>query len=193
MGGVLFAIISIFNLQEIVYHNGIVYFNISPIFLIAATTVTYIVICLLRRILSKQYPDDLVYDILIKLNGNEILLKGIVDTGNSLCDPFDNTPALITNYSKIDPIIPNDIKECLRKNDLSILTVNAPYSTIIRILPFNTITGAGVIPAIVIDDAIYYKGKQRIPGIKPIVAINQTTIFNDEYDALINPDLIQFN
>ena len=51
--------------------------------------------------------------------GKSIVLKGFVDTGNNLCEPFSGSPVAMAPLEEIKKILPEDMYLLMEKEDLS--------------------------------------------------------------------------
>lgn len=68
-----------------------------------------IIMNLLNYYNEKILKEDFILDITIYLNGENVKLKGLIDTGNSLVEPLSKLPVFIVEYKTIRYLLPEDI------------------------------------------------------------------------------------
>jgi stage II sporulation protein GA (sporulation sigma-E factor processing peptidase) len=157
--------------QGLVIRNSIVYFNISPVLLILLAAVCYLIIRLVNRITGRQMPKELFCRIVVSRAGVSCSCTARVDTGNSLREPFSNEPVAVVRKAAVERIIPPE-------NSLNL-----------RLVPFHTVSGSGVLQAFRPDQMTIYSGKRVISVPRVYIAVSK--IGFDGCDALLNPDLLQ--
>ncbi len=185
--GIMFATWCIFHPNGMAINNGVVYFNISPIILISSTLVSYILIELINRTLGKKKIKTRWCDVNIKFEDKSAVLKAKVDTGNSLKEPFSGLPVIVARKSSIEGILPSDmlinIADDTSKSNINLLQ-NVKHK--IRMVPFKTVSGDGLLPAFQPGGISISGGPEKTAYI----AVCSDSILPEETSALINPDLI---
>lgn len=116
--------------------NDNVYFQIKPLTLILISIAIYIIVLCIKRVVSCDVTDTVV-DLKINIDGNVYSCIGKIDTGNSVVEPFSNTPVIITERSVL-----NGLK---MKNQ--------------RIIPYKTLNSNSIMYAVKADE-IYINKKQ---------------------------------
>ena len=164
-GGIIFAN-SILNIC--VLTNGAVYFKTT--FYSMAVGILIVVsfgggffYIVKRGILSNETRKELV----LYYCGNEIKLRTLADTGNSLIDPISRASVVVVSRDKLSHIIEGrKITEI--KN--------------FRIIPCSTVTDKNGVLYGFKPDKLVYSEKE----LNAIVALSENLVNND-YDAIINP------
>ena len=107
-------------------------------------------------------------NLVIRANDLSVKIKGLVDTGCTLCDPKSNRPVIITDYKYSDKFI-KDIKD-------------------ICLIPYSTVDGGGVFIGFYPD---FVKiGKDTYTDV--VVAVCYSGVLDDKsYSAIINSDIIK--
>lgn len=193
-GGIVFFLWYFVSPNNIFVNNNMIYFNLSPLFLVLSTFAAYISIRLMNKFTSNKNIGILSYNLLIKNKDKTAIVKAKVDTGSTLREPFSNIPVIVVQHQEIEDIIPESLKfnfyneEAEHKKNFDIyddFSFNG-----FRLVPFKTISGEGLLPAFKPD---YIKILSKSQNVKKeaYVAICDKKIFNNEYHALINPDLIE--
>ncbi|MFP4661151.1 MAG: sigma-E processing peptidase SpoIIGA [Halanaerobiales bacterium] len=150
------------------------------------------------RIFQKyKTPEQFFIPLKIYYRNNIAELIGLLDTGNSLTDPFTRAPVVVANLDDILPLFPSDIQEGLIRSGEDYLTAidilnKAGLGDRVRILPFSDLGQEnGIIPGFR-PDLIELQYKERVLKIKKcIIAISRRKLdLEDEYQALIHPQLV---
>lgn len=169
--GLMLALWYFFAPQGLIIRNSIVYFNISPVLLILLSVVCYLIITLVNRIAGRQMPKELFCRIVVSCSGATCDCTAKVDTGNSLREPFSNDPVVVISEDVVKRAIPTD------------------DSLNFRLIPFDVVSGSGMLKAFRPDRLTIYYGKQIIQVSKVYIAVSKTKLGG--CDALMNPDLLQ--
>lgn len=73
-----------------------------------------VIINILSYYNDKILKEDFILDIDIYLNGKDVNLKGLIDTGNSLVEPLSKLPVFIVEYKTIKYLLPEDINNVFK-------------------------------------------------------------------------------
>lgn len=157
--------------QGLIIKNSIVYFNISPLMLIIMTVICYFIIRLINRATGRQAPENLFCKIQIDYNGESVSCLAKVDTGNTLTEPFSNAPVAVVYEECVAALIPQE------------------DSGKIRFVPFQAISGGGLLPAFKPDKLTIFCGKNQIEINEVYIAVTKSKL--GAFTALLNPDLLQ--
>lgn len=142
--------------------NDNVYFQIKPLTLISISIFIYIIIMCIKRVINTDISDTVV-DLRISIDGNEYSCVGKIDTGNSVVEPFSNTPVIITESSVL-----NGLK---MKNQ--------------RIIPYKTLNSNSIMYAVKADEI--YINKKQINKTAYIASYDG--IIEPQIKAIINYEL----
>ncbi len=187
--GCILALWFIFRLDGLIVSNGMVYFNVSPLILIILTVLSYTLISIINKFIGKQENTSLYKKIHISISNKNIDLNAKIDTGNNLKEPFSNLPVIVVNREKINSLIPQDI-QLLTSQDLLNPEKIKNLSTKLRVVPFKTISGEGILPAFKPDYITIYDNNSEIQK-EVYIAICKEEILDPKYDALINPEILK--
>lgn len=159
-----------------VINNSVVYFNISPIYLIIFSVAGYFTVSLIRKLLSRNFELAKRCEIRFVACGRESTASGIIDTGNSLEDIFGNSEIVIADKKQFEKLFCGIDKEKL----------NTRY----RGIPISTVSGSGMLDGYRCDKAYITYGEKKITLQKPILAISKEPLAED-VGAIINPRAIE--
>jgi stage II sporulation protein GA (sporulation sigma-E factor processing peptidase) len=168
--GFMIALWYFFAPQGLIIKNSVVYFNISPLFLVGMTVICYFVIRLIHRITGRQAPEDLFCTIRIDMNGRTVSCSAKVDTGNTLKEPFSNAPVAVVCEDCISEIIPKQKEK-------------------IRLVPYQSVSGTGLLPAFKPDKLTVCIGSRKTEIHEVYIAVTKSKL--GAFGALLNPDLCQ--
>jgi len=170
-GGGVLSILEIFNLKNVVFLNGVAYFNISPLILIISTTIIYLFIKLLLLFKKGTTKEAEIYNCFVEYEGVSISFLGVNDTGNSLLDPYFNCPVAIIEKDILKPILDINPKTYL--------------------IPISSVLGNGTIFAF---RPTLFKCRHN----NKFITIPEITIgiceqkLHNQYGAILSPEIIEF-
>lgn len=180
--GIMLGLWFLFKPQNLVINNGVVYFNFSPLLLIVSTLVCYSAISVARLFTKREAPFADRVKIRIVNGDSTVNATALSDSGNSLCDVISERPVVIVNSELGDKIFGKE--NCRR---LSALDVDLIGGMKIRMIPFRTVRGEGVLAAAECDFVSTDDGKVVVK--RPLVAVTPDPL-GDDYNAVINPDML---
>lgn len=178
--GIMFTLWCVFKPSGMIMNNDIVYFNISPLTLIISTVVSYIIIEIINRVIEKKQLKSSKYEIGIKFKDKYIVLNAKIDTGNLLKEPFSNLPVIVVKKSEINLLIPEfDIFESIEnQNEIKKLKI--------RMIPFKTVSGTGILPAFK-PEYVVLKGNLKKQAY---IAVCSDEYFLEDISCLANPEIL---
>lgn len=190
--GLMFAIWMILKPNGMVYNNGAVYFNINALLLTILTIVCYVIIALISKLTQKNAPSNKVYTITVQLEDKTITGTALVDTGNSLCDTFSDTPVIVAEYRFIKDILPDELKEFFNKSEIYKLdNIPEPWENRIRLIPYNSVGSEGLLKSFKPDKIIISDRSKNTQTDNVYIAVNNSALSNGEYSVLLNTRLLQ--
>ncbi len=184
-GGIAFFVWHYMSPKGLFVNNSIVYLDFPPLFLLISTFIAYTIIKLSNVLFVSQDFTSSTYEILIEYNKKIAVIKAKVDTGNTLKEPFSGNPVIVTDYKFIKYIIPAELANYFNKNTE---TESLKKLKNFRFIPYNTISGNGLLPAFK-PDKIKVLNSNSI-NKDAYVAICNNKFSNESYHALISIDLI---
>jgi stage II sporulation protein GA (sporulation sigma-E factor processing peptidase) len=169
--GFMLALWFFISPQGLIIKNSVIYFNISPLLLIILTVICYVIIRMINRLTGREAPDKIFCRIRIDYDGKSVSCMGKVDTGNSLTEPFSNYPVVVVDEKCIAAMKPDE------------------NSGKIRLVPFQAVSGGGLLSAFKPDLLTVICGKKQIEIHNVYIAATKSKL--GEFSALLNPDLLQ--
>lgn len=147
---------------------------------------------------SKFIKEKLLVNISIAMGNKSIELPALVDTGNSLHDPLTKLPVVVVEFSAIKDLLPDDIKSIFEQNnenDLNSVTSTISSSnwfTRFRLIPFKSLGRENGMMIGFRPDYIEIGADEGKKDIRDVIVgiYNRTLSANEQYRALMNPELI---
>lgn len=164
-GGVNFAIYILFDTDAVLYTNGIVYFDVNMTFLVICTVISYVIITVVTRLTDKKAPKSKEYFVTVQNGGKSVCCNALMDTGNSLCEPFSGYPVILAEKSVFNKLNGGETPEK------------------IRLIPVSTVGGEALIKAFRPDSL-------KIGGhTTDKVYIGESLTPHEEYKIILNINL----
>lgn len=186
--GIMLAVWFAFKPDGMIYQNGAVYFDISAVTLILSAGACYLIIRIISRLTKKNAPDSHTATLRASVGGESVECTALIDTGSALKEPFSSYPAIVCEYSLIEPILSDDMKKPLCGDfDGDTEYENAD----IRFISFKSVGGSGVLPAILADDTVMSFGNKVFENRKVYIAAYNGTLSGGEYRALVGNNFFE--
>lgn len=191
-GGMIFFIWYFYSPRGIYIKNGMIYFNVSPVFLILSTGIIYLILKVYYNLWGDKTKYLGICKIKIKNDYKEVTLRGKIDTGNDLREPFSNIPVIVSEFNYIEPVLSEEFKNCIinfyKNSENTDLLYQEDFKKL-RLIPFNTISNFGVLLSF-IPDEITIEYQKNSYKVKAYLAISNKKTVEGDFQALVNPELI---
>lgn len=188
--GTIFGLWYFLALKGIFIHNGIVYFDISPLLLLGTTVVSYFVVLLFNRIVGREVPGELFCRVEIELDKKVAQINAKIDTGHTLKEPFSGLPVIVVEFRAIKDLLGEEIRPFFadynKKTTLREPSPSWPHQY--RLIPFQVISGQGLLPSF-LPDRVSIFSKQKKINRNAFVAVCASGVLNNEFSALVSPEL----
>lgn len=173
--GAMIAVWYLFKPNGMVINNSVIYFDISPLFLIAFSVLGYFIVTLLKRLLQKTFPQNTKCEVTVYCYDKKLCLCGIADTGNSLKDIFGISQIFITEVNIVDALLGSDktSEQCALRY---------------RAIPCDTVTGTEILDGYRIDKIEINYNKRKISFKNPVLAVSRTPLADCQ--IIINPEIL---
>jgi len=136
------------------------------------------------RMSKKRYGEKT--DITLSVEGKEISVTGMMDTGNSLLDPITLYPVIVVEYDRISDCVPKEMSEFLKEGSDLNCNMNRRYLGKIRLIPYNSVGSCDILKGFRPDYVKIGNSDEKIKEV--IIAVTYGKLSkNDEFDAILNP------
>lgn len=166
--GLMILFYQFFKPNKMIIYNDIIYFDISPIFLIIATLICYFIMQFIQTVTGRKEVKCTFVDVSFGINNQTYSCIGKIDTGCTLKEPFSSAPVIIVE------------RKILGDNSI----INNKNT---RVIPFDSIGGKGMLKAF-LPDFLYINSKKIEQKIYIAISDNK---FNGNFEALLNMEVLQ--
>ncbi|HHY13284.1 MAG TPA: sigma-E processing peptidase SpoIIGA [Thermoanaerobacterales bacterium] len=202
LGGVAFGIFYFTGFSTTIYNGVLIFENkIIPwwILLISLFIVAILIKFSLSYIQQRFFREKMLAHVTIFLHDDFSEVKALVDTGNSLYDPFTNAPVIVVEYKTLKNLLSEELQtifENEQDGDLDLLTerlTNSQMSTRFRVIPFSSIGRPnGILVGFKPDKVLVKTDEEELEVTESVVGIYNNIISAEgRYKALLNPDILK--
>jgi len=158
-----------------------------------------LVIYILRFYQKKMNKENYLTPIAIRLKDKEVNLVALIDTGNSLKEPISQKPVIIVEYSVLETILPESIRNMYIEDvELDLNAIGKTMEEIgddmrLRLIPFKSIGNeSGILIGFKPDIIkIYLEDEIKKLSDETIVAIYNNKLATDgDYSGLLHPEIL---
>lgn len=165
-------------------YGGAVYFDIGIPALMICSVLGYATACLLSRLLERRLYIEQTCEVTLINQGAAAVFTALIDTGNSLVEPFSGEPVIVCESKALGCTVPGEIA----KYDL-----NNPTQQKARLIPYKTIDSSGLLPAFIPEKMIIKTSEGKAYSADSCyVAVTETRLA-EQYSAICNPMVITNN
>ncbi|MCL6610782.1 MAG: sigma-E processing peptidase SpoIIGA [Peptococcaceae bacterium] len=134
--------------------------------------------------------------ITIYLEGKRVTVRGLVDTGNSLCDPVSGDPVVVVEHGAVRDVLPGPMKDpaVCAGDAVGVIErmMDTPWSVRLRLIPFRSLGSHRGIMLGIKPDRIEFSSDGRARKVdKVVIGIHGRRLDpGRDYNAIINPSLL---
>ncbi len=125
--------------------NGVVYYDLPPLLLVALTVVCYGGLCVVESLMRRRAPAGRCFTLRLSYGDSTVSVRCLYDSGNHLTEPFSNRPVLVVERA---------VAACLLPVPASPEELPPPDRAGWRLIPFDSLGGQGLLPAFVPDQVV---------------------------------------
>ncbi len=162
-------------------HNGVIYMDVSPLWLAIAAALSYGITCVYEYATRKRAPRTHIFSLYIDDGGGTCCCTALYDTGMHLREPFSKKAVVLVQRDVLEPYLSDSIRNAL----LGEIADNR-----VRMIPYKTLGSEGLLPAFLPKAlAIAVVGEEPQTVTNTYVALCKD-IGRGEFKALIGSDTI---
>ena len=174
--GAMLAVWTIFRPHGLIIHNSVVYYDISPTFLILFSVIGYFISAGVGILLRKKGQSATRCNVCMILGEKSVRSDGLLDSGNSLYDAFGLSQVIIVNRSTVTELFGDNLNTDFCQSRY-------------RTLPCSTVSDTTLLDGYRIDSAEITVSPKTVLLKKPILAISKTALV--DCGALVNPNILE--
>lgn len=139
---------------------------------------------------------DCLYNVVIKINGILIELKGLVDSGNQLYDPISRKPVMVISINKVKDLLPEEIVGIVASEDSDILLrmeeLPAEWRNLMRLVPSKSLGKNNQLLCAFKPESIVIKDEKGnfIEEDGLIVFSTQVLSGDGDFDVILHPRMV---
>jgi len=145
---------------------------------------------------GRQRIESVKMPLTIYIGGQGVNVRGLVDTGNRLCDPVSGEPVVVVEHNAIRELLPGPMQEpgSCAGDAIGVIErmMESPWSGRLRLIPFNSLGNDRGILLGIKPDRVEFVKDSRVRKVEKVVIGIHGRRFDagEEYNAIINPSLI---
>ncbi len=175
--------------KGLLYLNGALYFQMSPLFLIGAASLLYAGTWLFHIAMAHGRIASKSSSVLLEAAGVQVRLTAYLDTANHLRDVFSGLPVVLCTAEGIRPLLGEEGIRWMKEGQyLSAPPPERAAALRLRMIPFSGMGGGGVLPAFQ-PDGLWLVGKDGEMRPFQAVAAIAPNPFRQGYDLLLHPEI----
>lgn len=141
--------------------------------------------------------NNLLSTLVIHLQGHEVTMQALLDTGNQLVDPLTQQPVIVVEIHTLKHLLPEKILQAISEEELNMTMLSAQldkeWTGRLRLIPFNSVGRIHGLMLGVRPDYIEVKSRGGIIKREDVIIgiINRNLTKEGKYQALLNSRIIQ--
>lgn len=144
MGGITVGMMYFLGIVGVTRNSSVYLGALGYLYVLLGCILTWLMFSIFADFIKSRMIKERTYaDVEIALEGRSVTMKGMVDTGNFLTDPFTGKPVIIISAVAAKRLLPSEIvEEAVKEKKTQILSevlMNSNYASRIRMIPFQSI------------------------------------------------------
>ncbi|MCL2023581.1 MAG: sigma-E processing peptidase SpoIIGA [Oscillospiraceae bacterium] len=182
--GTMLALWSLLAPRGMYYNNGAVYWEISVLLLCVSTILCYAVLRLVNFLIKRKAPTNHIFEMTLDMGSQSVTLQALFDSGSSLRESFSGAAVILVQMDSIKKLVPRGVKEYYSKTQSAYLSLDEPVHPL-RLVPYSSVGGAGVLPAFKADKVTLCQGKKTWSSHETYIAVSGKDLGRGEFLALV--------
>lgn len=184
LAGVVFFAVEWLGLTGVNQNNLNIYFDVSPILLIACVICVYVGLELFALFFRPPATEQTIQAEIFLTPAIKLRAVALYDTGFALKDVFTGTAAVLVSYPAVSRQLPMPVQRILRR-----YFEEGDISEGIHLIPYSTAGDSGVLPAMFSSSLILRSAGKTLRFTDTSIAFTKQTLAHGQYAALIGPEL----
>ena len=180
--GFFLFLLRFFAPKNVAVLGNVIYFDLSPLLLFVFTVGAYGVFSLGQKLFSGRTAGLRCRWVTVENRGASARLYLKADTGNALREPFSGLPVVVCAAESLGDTVPKEAAEFAKSGTIG----DAPKPQGIRLIPFESVGGAGVLPAFRPERVTVEKSGQSMACY--IALLSRRLPAGEQTDGFFNPD-----
>lgn len=142
--------------------------------------------------------DQLLYKVKIRLDGKEVVLDALLDTGNMLWDPISKHPVMVAEFSGLKELLPQGVQGIFTGplgegfHEVAQVVDRSGWIERFRVIPYAAVgNSGGILMGFKPDEVLVLKNGEWHKAQNVVVGIYNDRLCNSrQYQALIHPEIV---
>jgi stage II sporulation protein GA (sporulation sigma-E factor processing peptidase) len=177
--------------------------DIKATFFMLVAGLTTVFVISLRSYHAIQEPrkiEAFLVEVAVTIAGQQLLCRGLVDTGNQLHEPLSRTPVMIMECGLFAHLLPpallgvaRDERDKLDKMEGLMAALPDEWQGRLRLIPYRSVSrGMDFLVAVKPDTVAVIQNGRRFQTSKVLIGLNPIALSADgKYQAIVHPALMQ--
>ncbi|MEL7657412.1 MAG: sigma-E processing peptidase SpoIIGA, partial [Bacillota bacterium] len=144
MGGITIGLMYFLGIWGVTQNSSIYLGGIGYLYILLGCILTFFIFNMFSGFIKGKLVKERTYaDVKISMEGKEVTVRGMVDTGNFLKDPLTGKPVLIISAAAAKQLLPSELVDEAVKGEkgqiISDRLMNSSYANRIRPIPYQSI------------------------------------------------------
>ena len=188
-GGCVYALEIALNPQNMLYYNGVIYFDMSISYLVGCILSVYGVFLITEYVISRKHTKSSECIIEIKYNKTAVTIPAFIDTGNTLVDGFNARPVIVAELSAVAPIFQRE--ELLFFKTQSLENIPSTLYKRFHFVPCSAVTGESLLPSFLPDSVKILTSAGSFQTDFCTIAVVDKKFTQGEYKAILNNNIFE--
>ncbi len=164
--------------------HGVLYLDLSAAALLGACALCFVLTCLFEQLLRRRPPDALRCEVLVEGEGGASRFLALVDTGNSLVEPFSRKPVIVCEREAVTRALPMLASAGSNPENLP-----GPG---VRYIFYRTVGSSGMLPAVLPPLLLIRAKNGEWRSAKGVyLAVTNQPLQADGCRAILNPEILE--
>lgn len=166
-----------------IFDNAL-YFHIrTPVFILCLAG-AYLVVWSIGALLRLACPKESLCSAVVEVDGQQLRLGALIDSGNSLVEPFSGLPVAVCSLSVAAKLLSAELLSAM-------LCGQGGQLHRVRQIPFSAVGQSGLLPSVKGERmTIFCEGKAPKTTEAFYLAVTQQPIGDDDWQLLLSPRLV---
>jgi stage II sporulation protein GA (sporulation sigma-E factor processing peptidase) len=194
--GAMLALWTFLAPRGMIFNNATPYWDVSVLLLCVSTIFCYAIVRLIAFLTRRNAPDNHIFELTIEANAQRADCKALFDSGSALREGFSGAPVIVAQLDAVRTLIPRNMLSQFGGAMPAYLSLDAPVPVDgvpqIRLIPYNSVGGTGLLPAFKAERAALRQGHKQWVCDEVYIAVREKTLARGEYTALVGSVFFEY-
>ena len=188
-GGGMYALEMTLHPKNIMFYNGVAYFDMSISYLVGSVLSIYGVFILSDYLITEHNTKGGKCELEITYNDTTVSMTAFIDTGNSLTDGMSGRPVIVAELNAVAPLLTREELLFFKSGEYE--NVPKGLTKAFRLIPCKTVSGDSLLKGFLPVSVKIRNGENTYINNFCTVAITEKELSQGEYNALLNNNIFE--